>query len=85
VTHDLKTEPKYFDAVKAGLKTVEIRQDDRWFEVGDWLKLHEWVPMEQRHTGNWVRVKILEIYRGDEMERFGLMRGYCVMVIRVVR
>ena len=38
-THELKTDPDAFDAVAAGLKTHEIRRDDRGFRVGDKLIL----------------------------------------------
>ena len=38
-THDLKTWPVYFDAVKRGEKTFEVRRDDRGFQKGDKLRL----------------------------------------------
>lgn len=39
-THELKTWPKYFEAVRTGVKTFEIRKDDRdeRFKVGDRLR-----------------------------------------------
>jgi len=39
MVHELKTDPKVFDAVKTGLKTFEIRQNDRDYQVGDVLLL----------------------------------------------
>ncbi len=39
MTHELKTDPKPFDAVAQGLKTFEIRYDDRGYNVGDKLLL----------------------------------------------
>lgn len=44
MTHVLKTWPQYFRAIKSGLKTFEIRRDDRGFKVGDTLILKEWQP-----------------------------------------
>ncbi len=41
-THNLKTLPPYYDASAAGLKTFEIRQDDRSYKIGDLLHLQEW-------------------------------------------
>jgi len=40
-THRLKTDPKQFDDVAAGIKTFEIRRNDRNFEQGDRLILEE--------------------------------------------
>jgi len=43
-THDLKCWPGPFAAVASGLKTFEIRKDDRPYAVGDTLILREWCP-----------------------------------------
>ena len=37
--HDLQTWPEYWDAVRSGAKTFEVRKDDRLFMVGDELRL----------------------------------------------
>jgi len=50
-THELKIWPQYFDAVRSGLKTFEIRRDDRNFAVGDRLVLEEWDPETEQYTG----------------------------------
>ena len=39
--HELKTLPEYFEAVRKGDKTFELREDDRNFKVGDYLALNE--------------------------------------------
>ena len=38
--HKLKLNDRYFDAVANGIKTFEIRKDDRRFRVGDTLVLY---------------------------------------------
>lgn len=38
--HTLKLNDRYFDAVANGIKTFEIRKDDRGFRVGDTLVLY---------------------------------------------
>ena len=42
--HELKIWPEYFDPVEAGLKTFEIRKNDRGFAMGDRLLLREFFP-----------------------------------------
>lgn len=42
MVHELKTLPKFFDAVREGKKTFEVRKDDRNFQVGDTLELKKW-------------------------------------------
>jgi ASC-1-like (ASCH) protein len=40
-THELKTDPAEFDAIADGLKTFEIRYNDRNYKVGDQLILNK--------------------------------------------
>jgi len=56
--HKLKTWAPYFQAIVDGLKTFEIRVNDRGFTVGDQLYLQEWDPSCGAYTGrnHWVRV-----------------------------
>lgn len=56
--HELKIDDRWFPAVAAGMKTVELRrEDDRTFGVGDVLDLRE------RETGRVVRVVVTHILR----------------------
>lgn len=56
--HELKIHPQYFKDVVSGAKNNEIRQADRPFEVGDWLKLMEWNPQSKEYTGAFIYKKI---------------------------
>lgn len=49
--HDLKIHPDMFLAVASGMKTSELRINDRDFQVGDLLSLSEWDPQDGKYTG----------------------------------
>jgi len=50
-THDLKTWPRFFDAVASGAKPFEIRANDRDYRVGDRLILREFDPATGEYSG----------------------------------
>lgn len=84
--HELKTDSDVFQAVVKGDKTFEIRRNDRDFQVGDLLVLHETVstgaemaagaPLE--YTGGECLVRVDYIMNGPI---YGLIDGWCVMSI----
>lgn len=49
MTHDLKILPKYFEDVLSGIKTFELRENDRNFKTEDMLRLREFSDGE--YTG----------------------------------
>lgn len=62
--HELKTWPKYFQAVIDGRKTFELRVADRRFEVWDTLLLREWCPSKLDYTGRRARVVVSYLTSG---------------------
>lgn len=85
--HDLKCWSGPFAAVERGEKTHEVRVNDRNYQVGDILKLHEWNPHDPvRHTGGytgkllWVQVTYI-----SEGGTFGLPANLCVMSIKRIK
>lgn len=77
--HELKTWPEYFEAIRSGLKTFEVRKNDRWFAVGDRLLLREWEPGPNGcFTGRAMTVKVTYLL-GGPFE--GLKPGYVAMGI----
>lgn len=87
--HELKTDPEVFDAVAAGLKTFEIRKDDRDFEVGDTLLLQR-----TRHTGEEMAGGKPLVYTGHAITRtvshllrgpiYGLREGWVILSLNSV-
>ncbi|MCL6548898.1 MAG: DUF3850 domain-containing protein [Alicyclobacillus sp.] len=63
-THELKCWPEYFEPLLKGEKTVELRRDDRGFQVGDMLFLREYDPVSERYTGRTCTRIITHVLRG---------------------
>lgn len=56
--HDLKILPRYYKAVSDGLKTYEVRLNDRNFEEGDTVTLKEYDKEKEEYTGCQLDFKI---------------------------
>ncbi len=76
--HELKILPQYFQAVWSGIKTFELRKDDRDYQRGDILVLREWDG--EKYTGSAICVKVTYILQNAE--KYGLKDGYIIMGIR---
>lgn len=48
--HHLKTWPSFYSEIASGIKTFEIRNNDRNYQVGDRLVLNEWNPETKQYT-----------------------------------
>lgn len=75
-THYLKTHPEPFSQVISGLKTFEVRVNDRGFRQGDTLILEEWSPVTGKYTGRRAARRVTVIVTG-----WGLPNNMCVMGI----
>lgn len=84
-SHYLKTHAEYFDAVKSGEKTFELRFNDRKFQVGDLLILMRTAPgaVPQKYDdvipGERLLKTISYILEGG---KFGLAEGYCILGLK---
>lgn len=63
--HTVKCWAPFFQAVKSGSKTHEIRLDDRGYQVGDVLELHEFDPKTETYTGGVLAREVTYISRND--------------------
>jgi hypothetical protein len=78
-THNLKTIQPYFDEVKNGYKTFELRKNDRDFKVNDKLCLEEYCPVNKEYTGNEITVGVSYILKGGV---YGLDKDSVIMSIK---
>lgn len=78
--HDLKLFTKYFQPVVDGKKRSEIRLNDRDFQVGDTLTLHEGQPGLNgfEYTGRTVSARI------SYMDDYGCDHGHVSLSLRDV-
>ena len=73
-SHSLKISTVYFEALKRGDKTCEIRKNDRLYKVGDGLLLNEF--NDGKFTG---RALIFDITHIDDFEQ---KDGFVVLSIK---
>ena len=76
ITHDLKCWPEYFAAVRDGFKPFEVRKADRDFRVGDTLRLWEFDPALNIHTGAFFHRRVTYALPGGA---FGVEVGHVVL------
>lgn len=79
MTHKLKIERPFADAIVEGKKTFEIRYNDRGFQAGDELTFQcvDKAGCSVRHDINDLLFQIDYVLSG-----FGLKEGYCVFSFR---
>lgn len=85
--HHLKSWPIFFEQIIANKKRHDLRKDDRDFEVGDVLALHEYDPFRKSYTDRVREVEVTYITRpnGDEACAFSpeaIARGFCILSIK---
>lgn len=77
--HDLKTWPEHWQAVADGVKTFELRVNDRGYQVGDVLHLREWHPTTSLYSGRSCRRRVTHLLVGGQ---FGLADGHVIMSLQ---
>lgn len=65
-THELKCWPAELEHILEGLKTHDVRRNDRAFRVGDQLHLREWDPKTGEYGERSLTVVITHITRLEE-------------------
>ena len=93
--HELKTWPEYYQAVRAGTKTFEVRIEKPGqppYQVGDTLWLREWDPDPTStwrkevygYTGRSLYVTVTYVLREPNDLPIRLQEGAVVMAIRLL-
>lgn len=77
--HEIKLAAMYYEDVKSGKKTFELRKNDRKYREGD--KLHMLEFKDGRHTGRTISADI--VYMLEDYT--GLTEGYCILGIKVTK
>lgn len=75
--HNLKILPIYFEEVRLGNKTFELRKNDRPYNIGDTLILKEFDG--NCYTKRELTREITYILRGGN---YGLDKDYCILGMR---
>ena len=78
--HHLKIWPIYFEAVLAGHKSFELRQNDREFKIGEFLCL--WDYGNGEYSDRAILAAVPYVLEG--VPGFGLSDGFVIMSIKVV-
>lgn len=77
MVHNLKILPMYFEEVRLGNKTFELRKNDRPYNVGDTLILKEFDG--NGYTKRELTREITYILQGGN---YGLDKDYCILGMR---
>lgn len=67
--HALKTATAYFEASAAGVKSFEVRKNDRSYNIGDYVAQNEWDG--EQYTGRCTLHRIIYILSDPEFCKEG--------------
>lgn len=71
--HDLKIWPKYIREIIFGIKTFEVRKNDRGYQVGDILHLKEFDTDRNEYTGDSIYRKVTYILDDPQYVKEGFV------------
>lgn len=81
--HEVKCWAEFFDGLRDGSKTFEVRRNDRDYQPGDTLHVREWVPFllanNEHYTGRDVWLWVRYVLGGGQ---HGIEEGYVVMSVQ---
>ena len=79
--HELKTIEPFYSDVKSGIKSFEVRINDRNFQVGDFLVLKQYDQKNKIYSGDAILREIKYILTQNDYPD-GLMNGYVILGLK---
>lgn len=79
MVHELKIVNPYFRKVALGIKTFELRKNDRDFKQFDWLVLKEYDSISNKYSGNYVKAMVIYMLKNYK----GIEKGYCILGLKI--
>jgi len=86
-THVVKSWPQFFTQLLAGHRTHELRRNDREYQVGDRIELHEYNPNSSTYTGRACTVEVTSMTSTQEpcaVSEEALNKDFCILSVRLV-
>ena len=75
--HEVKCWPEFWNPLKTGTKTFELRRNDRDYQVGDELIERQWSPETHEYVGEErLQFRITYVMQGPI---FGLRQGFAIL------
>lgn len=86
--HKVKSWPKFFQPLSEGVRTHELRRNDRRYEVGDVLEMHEFFSDTQTYSGRILSMRITSITSASEpcaVSEEALHNEFCILSVKLMR
>jgi Domain of unknown function (DUF3850) len=86
-SHVIKSWPKFFGPISSGIRTHELRRNDRAYRIGDNLELHEFDPYTDEYTGRICQLSITSITSIEEpcaVSDEALHPNFCILSVRLI-
>lgn len=78
--HEIKILPIYYEKIKSKSKTFELRYNDRYYKLSDYLYLKEY---DNGFSGRSMLLRITDILYDYQMK--GIEKGYCIISFKLLK
>ncbi len=87
--HVVKSWSMFYRDIEKGIRTADIRLNDRRYAIGDTMELNEFDPVKFEYTGNKMEVEITYIQTNKSnpcaISQFALNDAYVVLSIKQIK